>query len=197
MTGFQLMLMLAVVATVAIIGSGSLPALNFAASGWIVSDGLAPSDLIIILGGGLDLRPQAAADLYKRGFASYIAVGYSEYDHGVDGFLTRQKVVQAGVEDSAILKYHLSSHNTYGEAQGILQLVQNTGARSIIIPVEIFQTRRVRWIFNRVLRLSHTHIMVHAITPPNYNPENWWRTAEGFRNFRSEIGKYIYYRLRY
>jgi hypothetical protein len=44
------------------------------ASWWVVSDGLSVSDAIVVLGGGIDVRPFAAADLYKRGLAKTILV---------------------------------------------------------------------------------------------------------------------------
>jgi hypothetical protein len=35
------------------------------ARAWIVSDSIGPADAIAVLGGGLETRPFAAADLYK------------------------------------------------------------------------------------------------------------------------------------
>jgi hypothetical protein len=56
--------------------------LRRAAHLWVVSDKIAPADAIILLGGRLDLRPAAAAELYKRGIAPRVAVGFSEFDNG-------------------------------------------------------------------------------------------------------------------
>jgi hypothetical protein len=33
---------------------------------WVVSDSIAPADAIVVLGGGLETRPFAAADLYTK-----------------------------------------------------------------------------------------------------------------------------------
>ena len=44
------------------------------AAWWVVSDELTHADAIAVLGGGIDVRPFAAADLYKHGFASTILV---------------------------------------------------------------------------------------------------------------------------
>jgi hypothetical protein len=44
--------------------------LQGAARAWIVSDSVVPADAIAVLGGGLETRPFAAADLYKKGMAS-------------------------------------------------------------------------------------------------------------------------------
>src|SRR6516225_5056926 len=44
------------------------------AAWWVVSDELTHADAIAVLGGDIDVRPFAAADLYKSGFASTILV---------------------------------------------------------------------------------------------------------------------------
>ena len=41
---------------------------------WIVSDPVTPGDTVVVLGGGLDLRPFVAADLYRKGLAGRILV---------------------------------------------------------------------------------------------------------------------------
>jgi hypothetical protein len=49
---------------------------------WIVCGSLDPADVIAILGGRLDVRPAAAAELYKRGISRRILVATAETDHG-------------------------------------------------------------------------------------------------------------------
>ena len=44
--------------------------LTHVAAWWVVSDELTHADAIAVLGGSIDVRPFAAADLYKRGLAS-------------------------------------------------------------------------------------------------------------------------------
>ena len=44
------------------------------ARAWVVSDSIAPADAIVVLGGGLETRPFAAADLYKKGMARQILI---------------------------------------------------------------------------------------------------------------------------
>jgi hypothetical protein len=49
---------------------------------WVVSDHLDHADAILVLGGGLDVRPFAAADLYKRGLSSHILVANAYLGQG-------------------------------------------------------------------------------------------------------------------
>jgi hypothetical protein len=48
--------------------------LRGAARAWIVSDSIVPADAVVVLGGGLETRPFAAADLYKKGMARQILI---------------------------------------------------------------------------------------------------------------------------
>jgi uncharacterized SAM-binding protein YcdF (DUF218 family) len=136
---------------------------------WIVSDGLDHADAIVVLGGGLDVRPAAAAELYKLGKATRVAIGFSEYDQGRDARLTRTRLFQHGVPATAINEFRFAPHSTYGEARGILQWASANAVNSVIIPTDIFPSRRVRWIFNQELAPAGIRVMVQAITPPWYN----------------------------
>lgn len=164
---------------------------------WVVSDRLEPVDGIVILGGGVDVRPAAAADLYSRGFAPLILVGTSRFDHGLNAALNRQKLLQAGVPASAIIEFSFQPHNTYGEARGILHWAQQSGAKSFIIPIDVFQTRRVRWIFNHELGPARMQTIIYPVTPRTYDLNDWWLHKDGIANFRRELIKFVYYRLRY
>ena len=48
--------------------------LEAAAKAWVVHDVIQPADAIVVLGGGLETRPFAAAALYKNGFTPKILV---------------------------------------------------------------------------------------------------------------------------
>src|SRR5437016_7334107 len=48
--------------------------LRGAADLWIVSDPITPADAVAVLGGGLNERPFAAADIYKKGLVKEVIV---------------------------------------------------------------------------------------------------------------------------
>jgi uncharacterized SAM-binding protein YcdF (DUF218 family) len=171
--------------------------LRTAAQWWTISDPLEHADAIIILGGSIGVRSAAAADLYKQGLAPLVAVGVSRVDQGREADLNRQMLMKFGVPANAIVGFRFGPHSTYGEARGVLSWARVNGVSKVIVPVEIFQTRRVRWIFNRELAPAQIRPMIQAITPPSYNSENWWLREEGRMNFRKELIKLLYYHLRY
>jgi uncharacterized SAM-binding protein YcdF (DUF218 family) len=172
-------------------------ALRAAAQLWLISDPLEPVDVIVVLGGGLDIRPESAAALYKRGMAPLVVVGVSRYDQGEHAELNRNMLMKFGVPAHAIVEFPFQPHNTYGEALGLLRWARDNGVKKVLIPVEIFQTRRVKWIFDRELSADRIRVIVQAVTLSPYNTNNWWLRKDGLINFRNEVIKLFYYRLRY
>jgi hypothetical protein len=47
---------------------------RYAAEQWVLSDDIHPADAVVVLGGGLDTRPFAAADDYRNGLAHKILI---------------------------------------------------------------------------------------------------------------------------
>ena len=45
---------------------------------WIVSDPITPADAVVVLGGGLEVRPFVAADLYKKGLVKKVLLSEVE-----------------------------------------------------------------------------------------------------------------------
>jgi uncharacterized SAM-binding protein YcdF (DUF218 family) len=164
---------------------------------WVVSDRLERADVIVVLGGGVDVRPAAAADLYQRGIAPRVAIGVSEFDGGRSAGHNRDMLIQHGVPRTAIVEFSFRPHSTYGEARGILAWAKSSGAKSVIIPTDIFPTRRVRWIFTHELAPAGIRVTVQAVTPPRYSVDDWWQHKAGRTHFRNELIKFAYYRLRY
>lgn len=167
------------------------------AKSWVVSDRFERADAIVVLGGGLDIRPAAAAELFKRGVSPSIAVGVSRFDHGQHAAQNRSVLEKSGVSPTAIINFSFYPHNTYGEAEGVLKWAKSSGAKIIVIPIEAFPTRRVRWIFNRKLAPMGIRVVVQAVRPLSYNLNDWWRYKAGWRHFGSEVIKFAFYRIRY
>jgi len=171
---------------------------------WVVSDALDRADAIVILGGRLDVRPFATAALYKRGLAQQVLVSNvragpinplqllpSQIE------LTRQILFKLGVPQQTIVEFGDGSSNTYEEARAVLDWARASGARSLIIPTDIFTSRRIRWIFQRQLAPVGVRVMVQSVEPPEYTIDDWWRHESGIIEFQNEVIKHLYYRLKY
>ena len=103
--------------------------------------------------------------------------------------------MKLGVPAAAIETFGVANRNTNDEAVELRAWADGHKVTAIIIPIEIFSSRRVHWIFHRVFFGSRIHIEVLAFDQSDFTRENWWRDDHGLIAFQNEIIKYIYYRL--
>jgi uncharacterized SAM-binding protein YcdF (DUF218 family) len=200
-------LTLALLALIVVLGAaawfGRAPLLRSAADLWIVSDPVAPADAVAIFGGGLEYRPFAAAEYYRRGLARKILlsnIGSSRAERlGVlESHVehNRKVLLKLGVPETDIETFGSALSNTYEEALALRDWAARRGARSIIVPTEIFSARRVRWMLHRVFTDGGI-IRVPALDPLEYRRDDWWKNERGLIAFQNEIIKYVYYRFKY
>ncbi len=157
--------------------------LRGAAEWWVISDPLDRADGILVLGGRVDVRPFAAADLYKRGFAPRILIANVMRDPletmqlwPGQTALTRQLLLKLGVPAEAIVECGDEVSSTYEEARAVLEWAKSSGAKSVIIPTDFFPTRRVRWTFQHEVAPAGVRIMVYAIKPRGYGLDDCGKT---------------------
>ena len=177
--------------------------LGGAADLWIVSDEPAPADAVAVFGGGLEYRPFAAADYYRRRLVPKILVsniGASPAERlGVLRSHVRANIEilqKLGVPASAIEPFGENLSDTFAEATALHEWAVRNGARRIMVPTDIFAARRLRWTLRHVFG-NDAAILVPAIEPPDYQRDNWWKNEHGVIGFQNEVAKYLYYRLKY
>ena len=180
------------------------PLLRGTADLWIVSDDVTQADVVAVLGGGIDWRPFAAADLYRKGLVNRVLVSKDQEGRAAaigavqgDVETNQQVLLKLGVPESAIETFGQANNNTRDEAVELRKWVERHQASSIIIPTEIFAARRVRWIFDREFAGTSIRIQLLSLEPPQYARREWWRTEAGLITFQNEVIKYIYYRWKY
>jgi len=179
--------------------------LRNAADLWIVSDPITPADAVVVLGGGIDVRPFVAADLYAKGLAKKVLLSEVEDGRSVNiGAVTghaegnRKVLLILGVPESAIETFGNVNKNTREEAVSLKDWADRNVVSVLIIPTESFSARRVRWIFRREFAGTGIRIQVPSSDPPRlYTRAEWWKTEDGMLAFQNEVLKYFYYRLKY
>lgn len=184
---------------------GRSPLLQGAAKVWIVSDPVSAADAAVVLGGGLDGRPFVAAKLYQQGLVKKVLVSQvDDNDPAVAiGIISehteanRQVLLKLGVPATAIETFGTANKNTKAEAVALRAWAEVHHPSALIIPVESFTARRIRWMFNREFAGQPIEIEVPSFDPPKYDRVNWWQNEYGVIVFQNEILKYIYYRLKY
>lgn len=180
------------------------PILSGAARLWIISDSPAPADAIVILGGGLDTRPNAAARLYQEGWARLVLVMEPEQTPAVksglitdEALIARKMLKNENVPDGSITLVGPTVTSTFEEAMALTAWAKKHNARRLLVPTESFHTRRAKWIFNRVMRGAGVDVRLIPIAPRLYTISNWWQTEQGSIEFQNELLKYLWYLCRY
>jgi uncharacterized SAM-binding protein YcdF (DUF218 family) len=178
--------------------------LRYAAEQWVVSDNIQPADAVLVLGGGIDTRPFAAAEDYRNSLAHKILVtnvrpGRAE-TLGVlpsHAEINRRVLIKLGVPEADIETLDTTMSTTYGESRALRDWVIRTHARSVIVPTEAFSSRRVRWTLTEVLAGTGTSVQIQALDYPDYSYLGWWKANTGLIGFQNEVMKYLYYRYKY
>src|SRR5580692_11299666 len=164
---------------------------------WAVSDRLRSADAAAVLGGGLDDRPAAAAQLYKAGEVKQILVSKATYHQPGPSYPDSEALIKLGIPPSAIVEFGDDPSSTYEEARALASWAKQNDVRRVIVPTETFPSRRVRWILRHELGKVGVDARVETLTPKVYNLDNWWDTEAGRSELATEIIKYLYYRVRY
>ena len=184
------------------------PLLTGLANAWIVNEPLAKADAILVLGGGLETRPFAAAALYQLSTNNYphckVLLTQPELPLTARMGLTvpefviaRQVLLSNGVPPTAIQMIGTNVTSTRDEAVAARAWLVTHHASRIIIPTDLLHTRRARWIFQQALRNTGAEVHVTAVELPRYSASNWWSHEEGLIAFQNEVVKSVYYHLRY
>jgi len=165
-----------------------------------VSDQLELADAAVVLGGGSQSRPNAAARLYNARLVRQIlipTVGPSHTDIAEPDNPDRETLIKLGVPASAIIEFGNTPSNTYEEARDLALWLEQNRVQRIIVLTENFSSRRVHWILQRELGKVRVRVMIEIIAPHVYDIDHWWQSKAGRSNFLNEIIKYLYYRIWY
>jgi uncharacterized SAM-binding protein YcdF (DUF218 family) len=177
------------------------PLIRAAAAWWVVSDPLTPADAVLVLGGGFDRRPLAAAALYRRGLVRQVLIAQVARPLGPLGLnassesaRSRAALVAAGVPAAAIAPFGNDVASTYDEAHAAAGWAATHGARRLIVPTDWYHARRVSWVF-RALAPPGVVVSVLALPPPGAAAVSGdW---PNLTMLAREALKYCYYRIRY
>jgi len=153
------------------------------------------------LGGGGVGRVAQAAALVEDGYATWLLATDAEIDlPGIrDSYseLVRQEAQWQGVAPERILMARGVVQTTCDEALAVRTLAQEQGWRSLLIVTDPFHTRRARLTFRTVFRGTGITVAVRPVESAEYDPEAWWRSADGLRETWTEYAKLALYLLGY
>ena len=164
------------------------PLMRLAGNFWVVDDGPAASDAIVILGDDNyeGDRANRAAEVLRQGWAPrIIASGRYLRPYASIAQLEQRDLLQRGVPASAIELLQHRAENTLEEGEAIGQFISAHGWKRILVVTSNYHTRRARYILERVLPAG-TVLRVLSAPDVEYDPDGWWRTRVGAKRFFHE-----------
>jgi uncharacterized SAM-binding protein YcdF (DUF218 family) len=168
-----------------------------------VSEAPQAVDYILVLGGGSETRPFAAAALYHAGLAKKILVptihpsleveaGMSVPEHE----LICNSLMCSGVPGTAIVVLPGDATNTSDEARLLVDYLRANREGVVGVVTNGLHSRRAHWIFRRALGREFARVHFFAAPSDGYNESNWWRFERGWADYATEFGKLSTYWLR-
>ena len=191
-TGFALALALAYVARE--------PLLVTAARLLTIDDSDGRAEYLVVLGGGTETRPFAAAALYRRDVAPKVLIFRQEADRATSlglsptsDELCRKVLEIEGVHPGAIERVPGVVGNTWDEARLLRRFLETRSARRIIIVTSAEHTRRARWVFRTVFSGLPVEVRMAPARDPRFDETNWWKDDNGTLAYLHEYLKLPYY----
>jgi len=161
-------------------------------------------EYVMVLGGGVETRPFAAALLVKRRLAREVLVP-RQWDHAEavhrtvpsEEEQTRQVLLRRGVPASRIRLIGKGVVSTFDEAVAVAEFLGTRPSSRVMVVTDDYHARRARWAFTRVVDHPRDRLTIISIPGEEFSPENWWRTSAGRLLVTGEYAKLLYYQLRY
>ncbi len=180
------------------------PLLRGAARWWIVDEAVVAGDAIVVLGGGEEYRPFAAARLWKAGMAPVILVPDVRL-HPTEALGLRPGTTEVilgvlkaeGVPEGVVVRIGKGVTSTREEALAVREWVEGAGkvGPRLLIPTDPFPTRRTNWLFEKTIPGCEATVV--RTDPRDLEVERWWTSEAGLISFQNEVVKYVLYRVKY
>ena len=165
-------------------------------TGLTVSNPLARSEAIVLVGGGFKERAPAAAMLYRDGYAPLVILANDGVFSGWSTKYNRnlyqvewaeEDLVILGVPRDRIVKLPFYGSATMFDALAVKRYLFKSGLKKIIVVTSDYHTRRVLWTFRHVLKEYTADIKVFPAKS----------FGVGARSLVMEYVKLGYYQLRF
>ena len=177
--------------------------LKSAAKVLIINEPKEKVDATVILAGQFYTRNDVALEIYKNHTSGLFLVARPKplpTDRiGVtqpERLRTEEVLIKNGVPAEYIREFGQDTSTDYDQAIALRAwLIENKSVRSILIPANIFSTRRISWLFKKILNPINVAVAVIPVGSPEYTADNWWRREPGIVDFQTEVTKLIYYHI--
>jgi len=181
------------------------PRLLRGAANWLdVGDMPRLADYVMVLNGGEDTRPFAAAALVKAGWARRALVAEVAPTPEVrDGIvppyheINRQVLLKRGVPAADVVILPGAAATTYDEAVALAAFLEDRPGARVLVVTNDYHTRRSRWVFARVLADRARQVSFVSAPTDEFPMDRWWRSQMGFLSIVTEYPKLAFYAASY
>ncbi|MEW6170175.1 MAG: YdcF family protein [Candidatus Omnitrophota bacterium] len=160
----------------------------------IINDKLEPSDVIVVPSGSDEnLRIAYAAELYKQGFAPKMLLSGElalQKETGIN--LAKLYAISLGVPEKNIILEE-KSVSTLENARACKEIIDKLGLKSIILVTYPVHTKRVKFIFRKILPKDIK--IITSCDLQSFNINGWWKDECQSRSVFYEYLCFIWYFL--
>lgn len=165
------------------------PIMRFTAESWIVNEPAAHADAILVLGDDnfYGDRATEAAQLFRQGVAPVVVASGRRLRPGAGMCeLIEHDLIERGVPKENVLRFPHDADNTREEAIALRRLAKEKGWKSMVVVTSNYHTRRVRYIFQKVIP-SGVEVSVASARDGDFDPEHWWERRKSVKEFLGEV----------
>ena len=175
------------------------PILRAAGGLLVISEPVAPADIIVIAADSAGAGVLQAADLVHGGIATHVAV-FADPPSGEDlEFIRRglpyedsaarqtRQLGWLGVKD--VVQIDRDEAGSEGESQILGPWCDRHGIRSVVFVAAKDHSRRIRRVLDRDMKGRTTRVTVQAERYSTFDPDSWWQTRTGIRSGIVELQK--------
>jgi uncharacterized SAM-binding protein YcdF (DUF218 family) len=186
---FRFLLLLGFAAFLFLLYLARTPILRLAGTFWVVDETPETADAIVVLSDDNYYAERAAraAELFKAGWAPRIVVaGRQLRPYASLAELMQHDLVDRGVPAAAVVRCPYRGENTREEAEAVNQFLAAHGWKRVLVVTSNYHTRRARYIWRRSV-VAGTQLRMIAAHDSDYDPNSWWLTRSGLKNFAREL----------
>jgi hypothetical protein len=165
------------------------------AGGFLVVDAPQPSDVILVLAGETDRRPERALQLLAQGYGKQIVldVPTNAKIYEFTQIQLAEKYIQDLPQGALVSVCPIDGLSTRDESKDAEKCIAREGGKSVLIVTSDFHTRRALSVFRREIP-GHAYSVAAAREGTQFG-ERWWTHRQWAKTFVDEWLRLIWWKV--
>jgi uncharacterized SAM-binding protein YcdF (DUF218 family) len=152
-----------------------------------------PADVIVVLAGEAEQRPERGLELLRKGFASRLLMDVpgNARIYQWSQLELAQRYVQQLPGAAAISVCPITATSTKGEVQDVARCLESINVHTVLLVTSEYHSRRALSTFGKLL--PRYRYEVAAVSDANAFGVNWWQHREWAKTALEEWAKLIWW----